>query len=60
MKFVNGINFKLVFGNLNKSYALRSEIQQIFEKNYKVCGSSIQIDGKKIILNLSMDIPKYS
>lgn len=58
MKFVNGINFKLVFGNLNKSYALRSEIQQIFEKNYKVCGSSIQIDGKKIILNLSMDIPK--
>lgn len=58
MKFVNGINFKLVFGNPHKSQTLRSEIQQIFEENYKVCGSSIQIDGKKIILNLSMDIPK--
>lgn len=58
MKFVNGINFKLVFGNPHKSQYLRSEIQQIFEENYKVCGSSIQIDGKKIILNLNMDIPK--
>lgn len=58
IKFANNITFKLVLGNPHKSAALRSEIQQIFEENYKICGSSIQIDGKKIILNLSMEIPK--
>lgn len=58
IKFANDITFKMIFGNPYKSAALRSEIRQIFEENYKVCGSSIQIDGKKIILNLSMDIPK--
>ena len=58
IKFANGITFKMVFGNPHKSAGLRSEIQQIFEEHYKVCGSSIQIDGKKIILNLSMEIPK--
>lgn len=58
IKFANNITFKMIFGNPHKSAALRSEIQQIFEENYKVCGSSIQIDGRKIILNLSMDIPK--
>ncbi|RKJ68762.1 transposase [Roseburia sp. 1XD42-69] len=58
IKFANNITFKMIFGNPHKSAYLRSEIQQIFEENYKVCGSSIQIDGKKIILNLSMDIPK--
>lgn len=58
IKFANNITFKMIFGNPHKSYTLRSEIKQIFEENYKVCGSSIQIDGKKIILNLSIDIPK--
>lgn len=58
IKFANGITFKMVFGNPHKSAGLRSEIQQIFEEHYKVCGSSIQIDGKKIILNLSMEIPE--
>lgn len=58
IKFVNNITFKMILGNPHKSASLRSELQQIFEENYKVCGSSIQIDGKKIILNMSMDIPK--
>ena len=58
IKFANNITFKLIFGNPHKSSALRSEIQQIFEEHYKVCGSSIQIDGNKIILNLSMEVPK--
>ena len=58
IKFANRITFKMIFGNPHKSASLRSEIQQIFEEYYKVCGSSIQIDGKKIILNLSMEIPK--
>ena len=54
IKFANGITFKMILGNPHKSAALRSELQQIFEENYTVCGSSIQIDGKKIILNMSM------
>lgn len=58
IKFANDITFKMILGNPRRSAALRSELQQIFEENYKVCGSSIQIDGKKIILNLSMDIPE--
>jgi IS605 OrfB family transposase len=58
IKFANQITFKMILGSPKKSAALRSEIQQIFEENYKVCDSSIQIDGKKIILNLSMEIPK--
>lgn len=58
IKFANGITFKMILGNPHKSAALRSEIKEIFEERYDVCGSSIQIDGNKIILNLSIDIPK--
>lgn len=60
MKFVNGIDFKIVFGNPHKSHELRCVIQNIFEEIYKVQQSSIQFDntGKKIILNLSLAIPK--
>lgn len=58
MKWVNKICFKVILGNPRKSSTLRNEIQQIFEEHYKVCGSSIQIDGNKIILNLSMEVPK--
>ena len=58
MKFVNGIHFRVIFGNPHKSNKLRCVIKNIFEENYRVQGSSIQIDGKKIILNLAMAIPK--
>lgn len=60
IKFANNITFKIVFGNLHKSHELRCVIQNIFEEVYKVQGSSIQFDktGKKIILNLSLAIPK--
>lgn len=60
IKWVNGIKFKVVFGNPHKSHELRCVIQNIFEEVYKVQGSSIQFDGtgKKIILNLSLAIPK--
>lgn len=58
IKFANNITFKLVLGNPHKSIALRNELQQIFEENYKVCGSSIEINKNKIILNMSMEIPK--
>lgn len=58
IKFANAITFKMVLGNPHRSAALRKELQEIFEERYKVCGSTIQIDGKKIILNMSMEIPK--
>lgn len=58
MKFVNGITFKVVFGNPYKSRALREEFKNIFEKVYELKGSSIQIDDKKIMMNLSISIPK--
>lgn len=57
LKWVNKISFNVVLGNPHKSAELRSMFQNIFEENYKVCGSSIQIDGKNIILNLSLKIP---
>lgn len=58
IKFANNITFKMILGSPNRSAALRSEMQQIFEENYKVCGSSIELDGREIILNLSISIPK--
>ena len=60
IKWVNKIKFKVVFGNPHKSHELRCVIRNIFEEVYKVQGSSIQFDktGKKIILNLSLAIPK--
>jgi IS605 OrfB family transposase len=58
IKWVNGIVFKVVLGNPKKSQELRSVIQQIFEENYKVQGSTIEVNDKEIILNLSISIPK--
>lgn len=58
IKFANNITFKMIFGSPRRSQALRTEIQRIFEEEYMVGGSSIRIDGKKIILNMSMEIPK--
>ena len=60
IKFVNNITFKMILGQPHKSIYLREEIKKIFDEEYKICGSSIQVDGKKIILNMSMDIPKIS
>lgn len=58
IKFANDITFKVIFGNVHKSAEIRSVFQNIFEEYYKVCGSSIQICGKDIILNLCIDVPK--
>lgn len=58
IKFVDGITFKMILGNSHKSRYLRAELKEIFEERYKVCGSTIQLDGKKIILNMSMEVPK--
>lgn len=57
MKWVNKINFEVVLGNPHKSAELRSIFKNIFEETYKICNSSIQIDGKSIILNLTLQIP---
>lgn len=58
IKWINKIQFSIVCGNPHKSAELRSVIQNIFEERYKVNGSSIGIEGDKIILNLSLTMPK--
>lgn len=58
LKFVNGITFKLFFGNPYKSRELRTTIARILTEEYTPCGSSIQIKDGKIFLNLSVDIGK--
>lgn len=61
IKFANDIVFKVVFGNKRqRTQELRSVFKNIFEENYIIQGSSIQFNktGKKIILNLSLSIPK--
>jgi IS605 OrfB family transposase len=58
IKFANKITFQIVLGNPHKSAEIRSVFKNIFEDYYHIKGSSIQIDGKKIILNMSIEIPK--
>lgn len=60
LKFVNNITFKVVFGNPNKSHEMREVFEKIFDGVYKVRGSKITIEGKKIILCLSLAIPKQT
>ena len=58
IKFANDITFKIIFGNPHKSRELRSVFEKIVDGTYDVQGSTIGIDGKSIILNLSIKIPK--
>ena len=58
IKFANDITFKIILGNPNKSKEIRSVFKKIFEDYYHIKGSSIQINGTKIILNLSIEAPK--
>ena len=58
IKFANDITFKVIFGNPHKSKELRSIFGNIVDGIYNVGGSSIGIDRNKIILNLSIEIPK--
>ena len=57
INFAHDITFKLVLGNPHKSRYLREELIQIFEEYYSIHGSSIEIKNKKMILNLSIEIP---
>jgi IS605 OrfB family transposase len=56
IKWVNKIIFKVILGQPHKSKTIREELRRILIGDYKVAGSSIQIDGTKIILNLSIDM----
>lgn len=58
IKFVNGIRFKIVFGNPYKSADLRDSIVKLLCGQYRALGSLIQIDGKKIYFLMSIDIGK--
>lgn len=59
IKFVNGIHFKVIFGNPKQSGRIISVFRKLFTGEYQKCGSSLQFDktGKKIILNLTCKMP---
>lgn len=59
LKFPSDITFGVVFGNPYKGREQRSVFSKIFLGEYKIQGSSIQINSHgKIILNLTMEVPK--
>lgn len=60
VSWVNKIRFKIVFAkNPVKDMRTKDIIYNLLtSEEYKVCGSSIGIDGKKIILNLSYQMPE--
>ena len=58
LKFPNDITFKCIFGNPRRSAELRNVFKNIFDGTYDVRGSTIGLKNTKIILNLSISIPK--
>lgn len=56
IKFANDINFKIVFGAINRSLELRNVFIKIFDGTYKICDSTIGVYNNKIILNLSLEV----
>lgn len=58
LKFANNIVFKIIFGNVKKSYELRTVFKNIFNGTYSVKESSIGFKKTKIILNLSIQLPE--
>lgn len=58
LNWVNKTKFKVVLGQKVKNTTeLRHTLHKIINKEYKICDSSIKFDDKKIILNLTLDIP---
>ena len=58
IKFCNNITFKFRFGNPYKAKEQREVFKRIFTEEYKVGGSTIEIKGTKIIINLTLEVPK--
>lgn len=60
INWIRGIKFEVVLGNRlrENTLELRQTLHKCISKEYKICDSSIQIDGKDIILNLTIDIPE--
>ncbi len=56
--FANKIVFKVVFGAINRSKELRSVFGKIFDREYKICDSTIGVYDKKIILNLAVEMDR--
>ena len=58
IKFANKITFKVIVGQPHKSAEIRSVFKNIFEDYYHIKSSNIEFSGTKIILNMSIEIPK--
>lgn len=50
--------FKINLGTRGNRDELKATLLKVYSGEYEYCGSSIQIDKNKIILNLSLSIPK--
>ena len=50
--------FRINLGHGNNRDELKATLLKVYSGEYQYCGSSIQISKNKIILNLSMKIPK--
>lgn len=61
INWIKGIQFKVSLGNRlrENTLELRQTLHKCISKEYKICDSSIQLDGKDVILNLTIDIPKH-
>lgn len=51
--------FKINLGHGKSRNELLTTILRVYSGEYQYCGSSIQISGNKIILNLCMEIPNH-
>lgn len=56
LSWVNKILFKVDIGRPQKSNELRHTLKNVLKGYYKIAESYIQIDDKKIILNLSIEV----
>lgn len=57
---MNGYRLRIILGKRNNENIneLKSTLRKIIDKEYKLCNSSMQMDGKNLILNMCVDIPK--
>lgn len=58
IKWIKGIIFKCILGSKKQnSLELQKTLDKIINGKYKLCDSTIGFNNKKIILNLTIDIP---
>ncbi len=60
IRFVNGINFDVILGDIGRSIELRKTLARCFSEEYQIGDSEICIKNKKIFLLLTVKMPAKS